>query len=737
MTGRGSLASRLRLRPDLVMQPQDAAAGTWVVKDPVTLRFFLFGADEHFILQRLDGRRPARQILEDFARERAPRRMTAERLHAFLGSLCASGLATSDAADQAGALAERAERGRGRRTLAEWTNLLALRVPGVNPDAWLTATYPAVRWCFSWWFALLSLLLVLVAIGVAIAHAPALAAEWPRLEQVLTSGQLVWLAVALGGTKVLHELAHAYTCKHFGGRCHEIGLMLLVFTPCLYCNVTDAWMLSSRWRRIAISAAGIVTEFWLAAAAVLVWRFTEPGVLHSLALSVVFVCSVGTVLFNGNPLLRYDGYFVLSDLVRTPNLWQESRSLLSGVCSRWLLGGDARRPPPWPPRGGLMIVYALASGVYRVLLTFAIVIGLYRMLQPAGLGVLLLVVAASLAVQTAVAWAGPVARWWARPLAWRRLRKAPAALLLAAGLSGLGMLLAAPLPCRVTAPATIEAVGAERIYVATPGVLRWAIEPGAQVEPGTVLARLEDKRLEAERLRIDGERKRSQARVASLQARVAGDDSAAAELLVAREIAADLAEQARLIEQDWRSLTVRSETAGRVLPPPASGEANDEPTRLPAWRRVPLAKENLGCHLDRGVLLCLVATPAERQAVALVDEADIGYLRVGQAAKIRLAHAPANPAPAEVQTIAEADAESLPPALLAQRDLAAERRPGGGASPVRTLYQVRLSLTDWPAAPPVGARATVKVSVAPQTPARRLVRWAYATFRIDPPGTPR
>ncbi|MEN1679699.1 MAG: site-2 protease family protein, partial [Planctomycetota bacterium] len=670
MTGRVSLANRLRLRPDLVLQPQDAAAGTWVVKDPVSLRFFLFGADEHFIIQRLDGRRSAGAILEDFARERAPRRMTAERLHAFLGSLCASGLATSDAADQASVLAERAEQGRGRRTLAEWTNLLAFRVPGVNPDVFLTAAYPAVRWCFSWWFALLTVVLWVAAVAIAIGHWPALAMQWPRLDQMRTSGQLFWLAVALGGTKVIHELAHAFTCKHFGGRCHEIGLMLLVFTPCLYCNVTDAWMLSSRWRRIAISAAGIVTELWLAAAALVVWRFTEPGVLHSLALSVVFVCSVGTVLFNGNPLLRYDGYFVLSDLMRTPNLWQESRSLLGGVFSRWLMGDGGRQPPPWPRRGGAMIAYALASGAYRVVLTFAIVLGLYKLLQPAGLGVLLLVVAASLAVQTAVAWAGPLARWGARPRAWQRLRKAPAAILLAVALSGVGMFFATPLPCRVTSPATIEATGAERVYVATPGELQWANEPGIQVTSGTVIAKLEDRQLEAERLRIEGELKRAKARVASLEAQVGGEDSAAAELLVAREIAADLAEQSRLIEEDWRSLTIRCETAGRVLPPPPRDDVEETGGRLPAWRRAPLAEENLGCHLDRGVLLCLIATPAHRQATALVDEADIRYLRAGQQAEVQLAHDLATPLAAEVHEIAEVDAEDVPPALLAERDLA-------------------------------------------------------------------
>ena len=117
----------------------------------------------------------------------------------------------------------------------------------------------------------------------------------------------------IGGTKVFHELGHALICKHFGGECHQIGPMLLVFTPALYCDTSDSWMLPSRWQRAAVGMAGVATEILLAAVATMVWVSTAPGLTHYIAMNVMLVCSVSTLLFNANPLLRYDGYYVLSD----------------------------------------------------------------------------------------------------------------------------------------------------------------------------------------------------------------------------------------------------------------------------------------------------------------------------------------------------------------------------------------------------------------------------------------
>src|SRR5262249_54993159 len=184
-----------------------------------------------------------------------------------------------------------------------------------------------------------------------------------------------------------HELGHAITCKRFGGECNRMGIMLLVFTPALCCDVSDAWTFRERWKRIAVSAAGVTVELVLAALATLVWSVTQSGWVNALALNVIFVCSVSTLLINGNPLLRYDGYYVLADWLGTPNLQQQaSTTLRRGVV--WLLTGVRLDQPRFlaEPHPAVLWSYAVLSLVYRVVVLVGIIWFLDRILRPWGLG---------------------------------------------------------------------------------------------------------------------------------------------------------------------------------------------------------------------------------------------------------------------------------------------------------------------------------------------------------------
>ena len=162
----------------------------------------------------------------------------------------------------------------------------------------------------------------------------AVRARLPEFHAFFCLDNLVWFLLAIAVSKALHELGHGLVCKHFGGECHELGLMLLVFTPCLYVNVSDAWLLPNKWHRIAISAAGMAVEVLLAAVCTFIWWFSEPGMLNYLCLNVMFISSVSTLVFNANPLLRYDGYYILSDLMEVPNLRQKASTSPSPPGSR-------------------------------------------------------------------------------------------------------------------------------------------------------------------------------------------------------------------------------------------------------------------------------------------------------------------------------------------------------------------------------------------------------------------
>ncbi len=177
---------------------------------------------------------------------------------------------------------------------------------------------------------------------------------------------LLWLLATIGCVKVLHELGHALACKHFGGQVPEMGVLLLVFVPCLYCDVTDAWRFTSKWQRIVVSAAGMMVELVIASLATIVWWYAQPGLVQLVALDVMIVSTVHTLAVNGNPLLRYDGYYILSDLVESPNLWQRSRDALSNLAGHWLLGQQADEDALVPTRHRLWLA-ALRGDVESVL----------------------------------------------------------------------------------------------------------------------------------------------------------------------------------------------------------------------------------------------------------------------------------------------------------------------------------------------------------------------------------
>jgi putative peptide zinc metalloprotease protein len=519
----------LRMRPDLSVRAQRfGQERCWVVKDPVALAYFHLNDEEHAILLMLDGRASLAEIKRRFEEAFAPLQMSFEQLQAFLGRLHESGLVLSDAPGQGDQLLLRHRRRRRWAATQAVMNVLAIRVRGVDPERFLAWLYPKCGWLFSRWFVAACLLLIACAGTLVAVQFDVLTSRLPGFHQFFTARNVVWLAVALGSAKVLHELGHALVLKHFGGECHELGILFLVFTPCLYCNVSDSWMLSDRWQRIAVSAAGIFVEVVLASVATLLWWASEPGLVNTLCLSLVFVCSVNTLLFNGNPLLRYDGYFLLSDLV--------ARGL-----ARLLLGVDPRRDRSLPERKRLLLVtYGVASAVYRWGVVIAILWFCYHALKPYRLEVaaeaLILVVFVGL-VATPVVRVGTLLRnpGWRRRV--RRHRVLLACAVLGATVAAVGLI---PLPFRVTAPVVLQPRDAQYVYVAVPGRLAESVSSGEVVEKGQPLARLVDRDARRQIAELTGERNLARLELENLRLRLADDPSVAPQIPAAEEALADV-----------------------------------------------------------------------------------------------------------------------------------------------------------------------------------------------------
>ncbi|MFC1597472.1 site-2 protease family protein [Planctomycetota bacterium] len=723
----------LTMRPDLSMHRQRfGGEGYWVVKDPVALTYFHLRDEEHAILKMLDGRTSLDEIKRRFEEAFAPLQIGFEQLQAFLGRLYQSGLVLAEASGQGGQLLLRHGRRRRRALVQSASNLLAIRFRGFDPESFLAWLYPKCRWLFSWWFLAGCTLLVLCAGALAVVQFDVLRSKLPDFQTFFTARNLILLAVALAAAKVLHELGHALSCKHFGGECHEIGILLLVFTPCLYCNVSDSWMLSSKWQRIAITAAGILVEVVLASVCTLLWWLSEPGLLNTLCLSMMFVCSVNTLLFNGNPLLRYDGYFILSDLVEVPNLGQQSRALVGRALGRFFLGMESIEDRSLPDgKRGFLATYGVAATVYRWFVVIGILWFCYQFLKPYGLelvaqGFSLFVIAGLF-----IAPVGNLAVLFRNPR-WRRRIDRPRALvtcgLMAAALAAVSLI---PLPFRVRALVVLEPEGAQHVYVVVPGTLAASVSAGESVRAGEELGRLENLDLRREIAELVGDFNQQRLELENLELRLAGDPSVAPRIPAAREALADVEERLRQRRRDESRLVLRAPADGTVLPPPRRPAPHYLPGHLHAWQGSPLDEKNVGSHLETGAFFCLVGDPTRLEGSLVLDQADMKFVRMGQRVRMQFDEVPGRVIKGTVAEIAKTDVKVAPRELAAGRELPVRVDEQGIPRPVETSYHARVVLDEYDENLLTGTRGRAKILGDSQSLGRRLYRYLGRTFNFS------
>ncbi len=724
---------RLRRRPDLVIVPQRYAdCRYWVLKDPVAWRYVKLSEHEYAIWRNLDGRSSLQQIREAFEQEFVPLKLSGAQLHSFLGELHRKGLVLAEAGGQGAQLLERDARRRFRERLAAMGGVLALRFRGVNPDPVLNLLYPLVRPLFSRIAIAGSFFLVLAALLLVAVQFDTLRSRLPEFQAFFHATNVFWIALALAGTKILHEFGHGLTCRHYGARCHELGVMLLVFVPCLYCNVSDAWTLPNKWHRIAVTAAGVWVELTLAAVCTFLWWFSEPGLLNTLCLNTMFVCTVSTLLFNGNPLLRYDGYYVLSDWLEVPNLWQQSRGYLNSLIRRFSLGVPVYQDLAWrtEPRHWLLL-YALISIAYRWTVLIAILLFLFRWLEPyraqiVAQTITLVVLVGMIAVPLKQGWELMSAPGNRRRISWRQFAVTSLAVL-----ALVAVLTMVPVPLRVTAPLVLHVADERRVYVAVAGELEDRfVREGHAVAAGEPLARLRNAPLEAEVLELAGEVKVQQSRVEALKARRASDPDAGLQIPAAQQLLADLQQRLQRRREEAAKLLLRAPVAGTVIPPPSVPEPRPDSGRLPTWSGTPLQPRNLHCKLESGTLFCLIGDPDRLEATLYVEQSDVEYVRVGQRTRLQIDTLPGRVLEGEIIELARMDAKFAPRELLPE-DLPMQADSDGVMRPLQAPYQARVLLDDHAFRLPVGSRGRAKIHASPTSLGQRLYRQLSRTFRFE------
>jgi putative peptide zinc metalloprotease protein len=732
----------IRKRPDLKARRQKYQGRIyWVVKDPVGLQYYRFEEEEYAILQMLDGTSSLEEIADRFERDFPPQTIRTEELQQFIGMLHRSGLVITDAAGQGQQLVKRRGERKRQELLATATNILSLRFKGIDPERFFNFIYPYIRWFFSVPAMIGCILLALTALSLIIVQFDVFHSRLPDFHYFFRAQNWLWLALTLCVTKVLHEFGHGLSCKHFGGECHEIGVMFLVLTPCLYCNVSDSWMLPNRWHRAAIGAAGMYVELVLASIACFIWWFSKPGPLNYICLNVMFVSSVSTVMFNANPLLRYDGYYILSDILEIPNLRQKASTILNRKLGKWCLGLEEPEDPFLPQRRQwLFATYTIASAIYRWVVTFSILYFLNRVFEPYGLKVIGQAIALGALYGLLIQPLWSMYKFFKVP---GRLGKVKSVriyatlLVIIGAIVGIGFV---PLPSHVYCPLEVQARNADSVYVSVEGILdKCFVRPGQQVKKGDPLAQLHNVDLDKKIVELTGQRNVYKTQLEGLTKVSFTDPRASSQIGYVTKSLASTEEQLRQQEGDRRKLLLVAPRDGTVLPPTLLEKQVDETVQLPTWSGSPLEPENLGARLVTRTKLCQIGDPHSLEAHLAIDQSDIEFVTPDQPVEIMLTQSAEYSYLSKIEVVFPENEKATPTHLssLHGGDLPTKMDSAGIARPLSPIYKAIVPLpeidpsTGKPTLLRIGLVGKAKITTAPRTIWQRLMRYLAHTFNFE------
>ncbi len=360
------------IRPHVRLHRHHFRGELWyVLEDRANNKFFRFSPAAHALIGLMDGERTVREIYDQASERLGEDLPSQDEVVSLLAQLHGANVLTTDALPDLQEISVRRDTMRRRKLMQSMRNPLGVRIPLFDPDRFLSITMPLVRPLFSWVGFALWLILVLVGIGTAAIH-------WQGvthgvIDRVLSGEGLLLLAIAYPLVKALHELGHGYAVKNWGGEVHELGVMLLVFMPVPYVDASASTAYQEKRRRMVVGGAGIMVELGLASLAMIAWAAMEPGVLRALMFNIMLIGGVSTLLFNGNPLIRFDGYYVFADLIEVPNLATRANRYLGYLVRRYLFGfRHATSPATAPGEPAWFVAYAVASFCYRVFIMVGI-----------------------------------------------------------------------------------------------------------------------------------------------------------------------------------------------------------------------------------------------------------------------------------------------------------------------------------------------------------------------------
>ena len=680
--GQSAEELQVKLRPDLVVQPQFYEGMThYVVKDPIGLKYFRFKMEEYFLLQLFDGKNTLKDVKRAFERKYRPQTISVDDLIRFASQLHEAGIAQIDTPEQGKVLIQRRRKNKWKRVWQFMANILYIKIPIIDPERMLTGMYPYFRWIYTRYFITFSVGMMLAALTLVVTQWTQFYSKLPEFQSFFNWYTIVYFWCSLAVVKVIHEFGHGLTAKHFGGEVHEMGMLFLVLTPALYCDVTDCWLLPSKWKRIWISAAGIYVELFLASIATFVWFNTQPGVLNSLMLSTMFICSVNTVLFNANPLLRYDGYYVMSDFLEIPNLRIKSTQFFVYLFQEKVLGLEIPVQSYMPrSRRSLFVIYAVASYLYRWVVTFSILFFLNKFLVPYKLTSISRMLALASLIPLLVVPMFSMVKFVKQPGRMRKVKKARAAGFFAALAAIVALILMIPTPMRVQGTLVLTVAEPAIIYPEVDGqVAEILVRDGDPVSAGQPIVKLLNLTKQRERESLT-----EQVTVNHAKAEMYNQPRSASVTAIAdRGLAQGYEETAKALEPTVGK--VNEQIAKLTLYAPKDGFAIGvpHPETTGAWLK------------PGGKPFCEVGDPRRLEAHLILDQSDVDFVKLNQAARpkawIKIYGHSEHTLRSHVSFVAKKNRDEVPPELsnLAGGEIATKPdQKTGTAKPLTPVYEV-------------------------------------------------
>ena len=654
--------NKVSLKPHVQARRQFFRGEKWfVLQDAFNNQFFRLRPAAYDFVARLRSERTIQQVWDECLERNPDDAPGQEEVIRLLAQLYHANLLHYSVAADSAKLFERYKKRVNRETKSKLLGIMFARFPLLDPDDFLKHVLPFFRPFIGPLGAFIWSVVVVAAIKVVIDNFDTVKVQ---SQGILSPGNLFFLYLSMVVIKTIHEFGHALVCRRFGGEVHVMGVMLLVFTPIPYMDATSSWSFRSRRQRILVGAAGMIFELFVAACATFIWAYTGSGTVHSLAYNMMFIASFSTIVFNINPLLRFDGYYILSDILDIPNLHSSGKQQLTHLVEYYLFGCKKSHSPATSFREAFWLTFfGITSGIYRIVVFAGILLFVADKFLLFGL---------MMAVVCIFSWvlvpAGRLFRYLTSSPRLERTRNRAAFVTIGFVATVFILLGKFEYPNRFRAPGVLETETHPSVINESQGYVTEILVPtGSHIDQGQALLRLHDPELDFEIAGAEAQYNQT----LLLKRRSVSEDSTDIVSINSRIEAIE--KRLQYFLQRRKSLVVRANQSG-------------------IWT-APLLEEYLGMWMPRGTVLGQILNQDKFQFSAIVSQQEASRLfekRIGQV-EIRLKGQAKSVLPVADLKIIPAEQSMLPSAAMgwaAGGDIAVDVSDPSGLRAAESFFNV-------------------------------------------------